>query len=372
MRFSAHTSSFLMLLLLISCVAIAQLPLSPAAKVSVLTCEKGNELYSVFGHTALRIKDDSQQLDVVYNYGTFDFNTSNFYLKFIKGDLNYFVSAYPFADFYYEYTFENRLIYEQQLLLTIAQKQTLFFNLNVVLQSDKKYYHYKFIDRNCTSMVADKINETFGKKVVENTTDTDKSYREILFPYVANHFWENFGISLIFGLKTDAQGQKLFLPNQLMESLKTATCNNQKIATTPITLLQAKPSDIVTPFWDSYYMYCGILLLLLAIRKKKVFLIYFGILGFVGLFLATLGLYSSHQEVLYNYNILLFNPFLLLLLYFYVKNKTKALQKTIVFLLICLALYLVILIPKIDFLLFLPMIGASFVIFYRIGFRKTA
>lgn len=372
MRFHFYTSIILLLVLLLNGSAKAQFPLSPNAKISVLTCEKGEELYSVFGHTAIRIKDDSRQLDVVYNYGTFDFETSNFYLKFIKGDLQYFVSAYSFQDFYYEYTFENRSIYEQQLLLTVIQKQALFSNLNGVLQSDKKYYTYKFIDRNCTSMVADKINETFGKKVVVNITDTDKSYREILFPYVASHFWENFGISLIFGLKTDAQGQKLFLPNQLMESLKNATFNNTSIATKPVTILQAKPSVITTPFWDSYYVFLGVLLLLLYLRKKLLFLIYFVIMGLLGIFLSTVGLYSSHQEILYNYNVLLFNPSLFFFIYFTIKNKTKALQKTIFFNLVCLVVYLVILIPKIDLWLFLPLIGTSLLIFYWMGFSKTS
>ena len=58
--------------------------LSEKAEISVLNCGLGNESYSLYGHTALRVKDTSQNLDIVFNYGTFDFNTSNFILKFVK------------------------------------------------------------------------------------------------------------------------------------------------------------------------------------------------------------------------------------------------------------------------------------------------
>ena len=92
------------LLLLSFFTSFSQSPnLSKDAVVSVLTCGKGNELYTVFGHTAIRIKDSINNLDVVYNYGAFDFRVENFYLKFVKGDLQYFMNASSFDEFIYEY-----------------------------------------------------------------------------------------------------------------------------------------------------------------------------------------------------------------------------------------------------------------------------
>src|SRR4051812_2221318 len=87
--------------------SFAQVPLSDMATVSLLTCGPGNELYSVFGHTAIRVHDPLRGMDVVYNYGTFDFDTPNFYLKFVKGDLKYFVSASSYDDFVYTYQYYN-------------------------------------------------------------------------------------------------------------------------------------------------------------------------------------------------------------------------------------------------------------------------
>jgi hypothetical protein len=74
-------------ILLFNFIAFSQSPpLSPETQVSIFTCDRGEELYSTFGHTALRIKDPNNALDVVYNYGYFDFRTENFYFKFVKGD----------------------------------------------------------------------------------------------------------------------------------------------------------------------------------------------------------------------------------------------------------------------------------------------
>ena len=137
------------LIFLSSIVVSAQLaPLSPKATVSVLTCATGNESYSLFGHTAVRIADPEQFLDVVYNYGAFDFSTPNFVAKFAKGDLQYFVVADSFSEFIGRYQYEGRSVYEQKLRLSLPLKQQLFDQLNKTLQSEERFYTYKFIDRN--------------------------------------------------------------------------------------------------------------------------------------------------------------------------------------------------------------------------------
>ena len=97
------------LLFLLSFIGFSQnLPLSKEAKISVITCGLGNETYSYFGHTAIRVADPANNIDLVYNYGAFDFSTPNFVMKFAKGDLQYFVVVHPFVDFMNEYTYEKR------------------------------------------------------------------------------------------------------------------------------------------------------------------------------------------------------------------------------------------------------------------------
>ena len=134
--------------------------LSKNTHVSVITCGTGNESYSLFGHTAIRVQDTINAIDVVYNYGAFDFNTPNFVMKFIKGDLQYFAVAHSYPDFINQYQYEKRSVYEQELNIPVPLKQKLFDNLNASLASGESHYTYKFIDKNCTSMVVDIINKT--------------------------------------------------------------------------------------------------------------------------------------------------------------------------------------------------------------------
>ena len=100
--------------------------LSNQAQVSVLTCGTGNESYSLFGHTAVRVSDPKNFIDVVYNYGAFDFGTPNFVLKFIKGDLQYFAIAHSYTDFINDYIYEKRSVYQQELQISKELKQKLF------------------------------------------------------------------------------------------------------------------------------------------------------------------------------------------------------------------------------------------------------
>ncbi|PZR20098.1 MAG: hypothetical protein DI539_11760, partial [Flavobacterium psychrophilum] len=98
----------LLFTLLVTVKTFAQVPLSDKAGITLLTCGPGKELYSVFGHTAIRVYDPATRFDVVYNFGTFDFDTPNFYPKFVKGDLQYFASASSYEDFVYTYQYYNR------------------------------------------------------------------------------------------------------------------------------------------------------------------------------------------------------------------------------------------------------------------------
>lgn len=344
---------FLMLLGLTSRLEAQEL--AENATISILTCQEGNELYSLYGHTAIRIKDAANALDVVYNYGTFDFNTEHFYLKFVKGDLRYFVTAYSYNEFYYEYTIENRSIYEQELHLNVSQKRLLFETLNKSLLSDDKYYTYKFIDRNCTNMVVDKVNMALGQNCIVKTTEPDMSYRQILFPYLKNHFYENLGINILFGYKTDQKGDKLFLPNQFMESLKVARFEGKPISGEPKVLLKATPAPVEVSLWNNIYTLCLLLLLLVLTRKAWVYLVYFTVLGLLGFLMTWAGFYSLHEELANNYNVLLFNPLLLLVLVFYWTKNYAWLKKTVQLCIVLDMVFFIILLNKPHLVMFLPL-----------------
>ena len=348
-------------------VVSAQLaPLSPKATVSVLTCATGNESYSLFGHTAVRIADPEQFLDVVYNYGAFDFSTPNFVAKFAKGDLQYFVVADSFSEFIGRYQYEGRSVYEQKLRLSLPLKQQLFDQLNKTLQSEERFYTYKFIDRNCTTMVVDLLNQTIGTKAITKKDATKKTYREVLFPYFKNHFYEQLGTSSIFGTKVDQKATTLFLPFDLLESLKITKYKNEPLSEPVVSLLTVAPT---TPhsWWNNAYTYGAFLLLLVFWKKRSVGLLFLTVMGILGLFFLFMGWYSLHPELANNYNVLLFNPTLLVLVFFVLQKNIKAIKWLSYVNWGCFLLYTIVLINKAPFWFLLPLIGVTSLVVYRIN-----
>lgn len=344
--------------------------LSKNARTSVITCDTGNESYSLFGHTAIRIADPDNHIDVVYNYGAFDFATPNFVLKFIKGDLRYFAVAHAFSDFMNEYVYEKRGVYEQELIIPASYKQKLFDNLNAALLSEERFYTYKFIDKNCTSMVVEMLNKTLDTKIIVKKTDTEITYRTILYPYFKNSFYEKLGTSIIFGKKVDAFGTQIFLPFELQKSLALIQFQKHPICKKSETLLEVK-KEVPSTWWDTIYTYLLLLGFIILINKPSVDLFYLTIMGVLGLFFIFVGFYSFHQELGYNYNILLFNPTLLVLIYFYSIKNNKWVYNLSVLNILSLVLYLVIMINKIHLWIVLPLVITSAVLLVKMAIRNS-
>lgn len=337
----------------------AQTPLSPEAGISLLTCGPGNELYSVYGHTAIRVSDPATRFDVVYNFGTFDFDTPNFYPKFVKGDLQYFASAGSYEDFVYTYQYYNRDVFEQPLNITQNQKQAIADELADILATDKRFYTYKFIHRNCTTMVADILNKHLSEKISLKNEDSGMTYREILHKKVRDHFFEDLGINLAFGAPTDKISDKLFLPHELMEGVGNTSTPQGPLAKSTLTVYKATAEPQSFSF-NNFYVFAVVCLLLIALTGKKLFQRSFlAISGLLGIFFCALGFYSSHTELMYNYNALLFNPLFLLLLFFIFSHKTKAIIIASYACLACLGIYILLLLNKPHLILVLPLIALT-------------
>ena len=343
--------------------------LSKNTQVSVLTCGTGNESYSLFGHTAIRVHDTVNGIDVVYNYGAFDFNTPNFVMKFIKGDLQYFAVADSYPDFINQYQYEKRSVYEQELNIPSSLKQKLFDNLNTSLASGESHYTYKFIDKNCTSMVVDIINKTLDTTAIVKNADTDITYRTILYPYFDNHFYEKLGTSIIFGKKVDGLGTQLFLPFELQKSLKKVTFQNHPLVQENKTLLEFE-NEVPGSWWNNIYTYILFLGFVVLINKKSIDLFYLILIAVMGMFFTFVGFYSSHLELGYNYNILLFNPTLVGLLYFYWTKNKKGIYNLALFNILSLGIYFFVVINKAHFLLVLPLIITNGIILVRMAMQN--
>jgi hypothetical protein len=336
--------------------------LSNDATVSVFTCGRGDQLYSTFGHTAIRIKDSVNYFDIVFNYGAFDFTTENFYLKFVKGDLQYFIVATSYDEFVYEYQTDQREVIEQTLNLSLDKKQELLELLLHSLQSDERSYTYKFIDRNCTTKVLDKINSSLGIKAITKVDDKTISYRELLYPYFDNFFWYKLGINTIFGAKTDAKAEKLFLPIELMNSLDETIVEGKPLVLKKETLIKGSEFKSEFSFVNSIY-FIALLLLIIAISYKKwLYISYLFTLGLLGLFFCFVGFYSYHEEILWNYNALLLNPFFVILPFL----RGKWFKNVILGLLVMLLIYTFIMIGKPHLQMIIPFMLCNGYILFKL------
>ncbi len=146
-------------------------------EISILTCSPGDEVYSVFGHSAIRIKDKDQSLDWVYNFGMFDFESPNFTFKFIRGKLKYYLGIQKTKDFLEQYTRQDRLVIEQKLNLSEKQKIQFITRLNFLYRPENRQYYYSFLKKNCSTEIRDLLSEIGVNFPKENL---EVSYRQLI------------------------------------------------------------------------------------------------------------------------------------------------------------------------------------------------
>lgn len=198
---------------------------SCSIRISILTCAPGEELYSTFGHSAIRIIDSTAGTDLVYNYGTFDFSDPDFYTKFVKGKLEYFLSVNNYPNFLYNYQLEQRSIIEQELNLNCNEKQTFYNAILINLQGKNKYYRYDFLYDNCTSRIRDLLQKYTQHFVInKNLTPLKTTFRNLLHEYLdkGNKPWSKLGIDILLGSKIDdtvSNYTAMFLPDYLMKGI---------------------------------------------------------------------------------------------------------------------------------------------------------
>lgn len=330
------------ILLLPLTISNAQKTFSNNAEISLITCSQGTDIYSLFGHTALRIKDTISNIDVVFNYGIFDFNTKNFVWKFTKGETYYLLGVYPFNSFLNSYINENRSVWEQKLKLKTEEKANLIHLLLNDNKPENRVYLYNFLYNNCATKVRDHLETTLSSSDYKNTNPTNTlSIREILSPYLSGSTWTDFGINIALGKPLDqpiSEREKLFLPLELMHAFE-----NKGYAIDDIFI--SEPRELTkSPISPMLCIVCFAvigLISLYTLKGKTLTPLYvmLALTGSAGTILALLSFFSIHPTVYPNYNILIFQPLniILLVALLFKKNKKRLLLIGFVYNVLCLS-----------------------------------
>ncbi len=201
----------------------AQMPLSETATASVLTCGPGDDFYTTFGHSAIRICDTAQGLDLVYNYGTFDFNTPHFYWKFMRGQLNYMLGRSSFEGFMEEYIYYGRAVWEQRLNFTPREVNNLYLLLEQNYLPEYRHYRYDFFRDNCATRVRDMVDLACGKdrpqRMGGDAAGHVSTYRQMVAePLKGTLEWWRLGIDILFGLPADhrcTEAESMMMPENM-------------------------------------------------------------------------------------------------------------------------------------------------------------
>jgi hypothetical protein len=315
--------------------------LSDGAEISVLTCGPGQALYAAFGHTAIRVSDSEHHIDQVYNYGTFDFATPNFYVKFLTGKLDYMLAVSSFDDFVSEYKAENRWVYEQKLLIPQSIKQRIYDSLQIELLPENRFYRYDFFRNNCSTKAIDLILvfTATGSMIDSLKTESGQTFRQALKPFVAGREWLNLGINLLLGPYADQPMSKLqstYLPENLMHVIESVGIANTSKGIAEDGFQPSIPVEPNRPLIIFWVLTFALVIeaLWLKTSRKTTDLIdacLFSTAGLLGILFVFFWIWSDHVSLHLNLNLFWANPLNFLLVWGILKSMKKLVRLYLIF-----------------------------------------
>lgn len=373
MKKNLQKYSFILLLFSIAIVSYGQ---SNRYRVSLLTCDPGNELYTTFGHSALRLVDSLTQRDLVFNYGTFNYNTDNFYVKFMRGKLPYTLS-YSWKDsFLSDYIHEQRTVREQVLNLDSLEVEAMIAFLSENTKPENREYRYDFFFDNCSTRLDDLLVHAIKDSIDYGPiVGSNLSYRDLLDQNLVYMPWSDFGIDLVIGAiadqKTDLKGQ-MYIPSYLSLYYANAKTSSKKIVAKESIMLDYEKEEAIR---NQKSWFTPLLVFVVVLLLTILFSVYYlqgknpliakildismlSMAGLIGTIICLLWFATDHMATRQNWNIIWLNPLYFLLIPLVYKTDFASIKKYLAYALIlaniaCLLLWAVI--PQNFHIVFVPM-----------------
>lgn len=330
--------------------AAEQAELMDSVEIGLITCSPHEEVYSLYGHSAIRYRELNTGRDFTFNYGVFDFKAPHFISRFVFGKTDYELGVIPTDLFCKYYKSWGSQVTEQVLNLTNEEKAQIKLALSINLQPENRIYRYNFFYDNCSTRPRDIIaNNLNGEIIYEQRTDFTPSFREMIHQLTARHPWAAMGNDLLLGVKADlktSRSEQEFLPMNLLYDFDHAQIyshdgNYKPLVKERRTLVPAGVQMVKKEFPLSPTEVAILLLLificifLLEWKRKSciiwidlpVMLIY-GLAGCIILLM----FFSEHPTTSTNLQVLLFNPLPLFFIPSVLRKKpaTRYWQATIV------------------------------------------
>jgi len=343
----------LSLILMVNTFVLFSQSKSSDVTISILTCAPGKEIYSIYGHNAIRIQDKSAQSDIVYNYGTFDFDTPGFMVKFMRGKLPYLLAEGDFNRFMREYQYFERAVTEQVLDLDSIQKHKIIDALSINMLPENRAYKYDFFMDNCATRLRDILQNNVNGITWDQSSASFKTFRQIIKEYQQPLPWTNFGIDLIIGAKADRKTtlmEETFIPDYLANALNEVMvkdASNKKIvlSTRELITFPAESqmnrfiSFLLSPlFFFLILLIVEINILLRSLKNKqnkwisRYDSLWFWVITFCSLLMVFMWFGTDHIPTKNNWNLLWASP--LIPLWWWMSSKGSASARYISYLLL--------------------------------------
>ena len=311
-----------------------------SVEISLLTCQPHDEVYSLYGHTAIRYHDFHKKgkVDAAFNYGVFNFHAPHFVARFVFGLTDYELGAFPYHLFQAEYRHFGSMVTEQVLNLTAQEKYQLRQALSENLRPENCVYRYNYFYNNCTTKARDIIERCINGKVeYAEREDYTPTYREMIHEMTQRNPWSRFGNDLLLGIKADQPTtlrQQEFLPQNLMYDFDRARINDngtcrplvkeRRVSVPPGVQMHESGFPLSPLVCFSILLVIGIIIFLIEWKMQSIFIVWDVLLmlatGIIGIVL-TLMLFSQHPTVSLNLQIILFNPLPWLFLWPVIRKK---------------------------------------------------
>ena len=326
----------------------AQVQLSESARVTLLTASPWYEaVYSLFGHTAIRVQDDITGVDAVFNYGYFDSSQPFFIYHFIRGETDYVLGVTTYQQFVIEYGYKGQEVVEQELNLTFQEKQELFDALQINALPENCGYRYNYFFDNCATRPRDMVEGYTHGTIEYPPTEERQSFRDLIHEHVSHSPWTKFGIDLIIGSDADREinvREKMYIPSYLMNSFEGATIHENEstssrhLVSNSHVLLPGNPElnlpgkrFPVTPLGAGIILLAVTLVLSLwqTVRLNQMRLLQwfdtflFGVVGLGGIIVFVLMYFSEHPATNPNWNLIWLNPIALLAAFLFCSSRAE-------------------------------------------------
>ena len=299
-----------------------KLVLSDQSEISIITAGPGDVLYEAFGHSAIRVKDPTLNLDIIFNYGLFDFNQPNFYVNFVKGRLLYRLGKQSFRRFITSYDYQQRWVKDQVLNLSLVDRKKIFEYLNKNSLPENAEYLYDPYFNNCATKLRDIAKEILGNKIQFPSSFSNENFtlRQLMNQELPWNTWGSFGINLALGNTLDKEliaDNYMYLPDYVHKAFQKATITENKI-TTPLVLeesqlLRYTEKQIKIQWYNPFFVFSLLLLITIVvtfrdqkrnIRSKWLDFTLFFVTGVLGIIICFLWFFTDHYTAPNNFNLL--------------------------------------------------------------------